>query len=91
MEDSLYIHALDMDMYGNPLAPNISPSNQVEFNKYNYSSFTYSLDMRFEILERNILAIYFGQSDYLDIDLQSFYKFLRCFNYQDVILLKSIV
>ena len=74
MEDSLYMYAVDVDPDGNLTNPDISPSNQVRMNKYNYSSFIYLLDMRFEILKNNILAFYFGQSSPLSIKLSSFHK-----------------
>ena len=74
MEDSLYMYAVDTNIEGNLLDPAISPSNQVRLNKYNYSSFTYALDMKFNLFEKNILAFYFEQSSPLNIKLQSFHK-----------------
>ena len=74
MEDSLYMYAVDVDIDGNLINPSISPSNQVRFNRYNYSSLTYALDVRFDIFKKNILAFYFEGSSDLSIDLQSFHK-----------------
>ena len=72
--DSLFFHAVDMDIDGNLInLDNIyTPGSQKTINKYNYSSTTYQLDMRFQILKKSILAFYFGQSDYLDVNVQSF-------------------
>ena len=85
MEDSLYLYVVDMDIDGEFKDTGLGPLTQVEFNKYNYSSLTYSWDMRFKIFEKNILAFYFGQSDYLDINLQSFYKYKTQASYQNIL------
>ena len=71
--DSLFIHAVGLNPDGSTvnLDDIYGVNSQVTINKYNYSSFTYQIDMRFEILKKNILAFYFGQSDFLEINVES--------------------
>ena len=71
--DSLFIHAVGLNPDGSTvnLDDIYGVNSQVTINKYNYSSFTYQIDMRFEILKKNILAFYFGQSNFLDINVES--------------------
>ena len=69
MQDTLFIYPAEIDMNDGEweLIEDDWLTYQMSENKYNYSSFTYSLDMRFKIFEKDILAFYFGQSDYLRV------------------------
>tara|TARA_Y100001970_G_scaffold245322_1_gene312259 strand:+ start:20025 stop:21311 length:1287 start_codon:yes stop_codon:yes gene_type:complete len=76
MEHVSYFHVIDFDAEGNLINQdaNYPPVVYRTFNKYNYSSLTYKIDMRFNLRNDNVLAFYFGQSDHLDVSLDSFTK-----------------
>ena len=70
---------IDFDVDGNLVNQdaNYPPVVYRTFNKYNYSSLTYKIDMRFNLRDKNTLAFYFGQSDHLDVSLASFTKIVE--------------
>ena len=79
MENVSYFHVIDFDVDGNLVNQdaNYPPVVYRTFNKYNYSSLTYKIDMRFNLRDKNTLAFYFGQSDHLDVSLDSFTKIVE--------------
>ena len=66
--DTLNFYKVEFDQNGIFSNPDIF-SYEPRKNKYNYSSFSYSLDMRFEVFEKSLLAFNYGWSDPLQVNI----------------------
>ena len=68
-KDTLNFYTIDFDVNGEEINSTWF-GGEPRQNKLNYSSYTYSIDGRFNIFSNNILAFYYGESDQLEIDTQ---------------------
>ena len=68
IQDTLSFYKVEYDQTGNELNDLELISYEPRKSKYNYSSMSYMLDMRFSVLDHSHLAFYFGKSSRLKID-----------------------
>ena len=67
-KDTLNFYTVDYDINGSEINSTWF-GGEPRQNKFNYASYTYSLDGRFKFLEDNILAFYYGESNNLDVNV----------------------
>ena len=68
VEDTLSFYKVEFDQNGNVVDGLDLISYEPRKSKYNFSAMSYFLDMRFSVLDNNMLAFYYGQSSKLKID-----------------------
>ena len=66
-KDTLNFYTVDFDIDGEEIGSTWF-GGEPRQNKFNYSSYAYSIDGRFKFSSNNILAFYYGESDQLKVD-----------------------
>ena len=66
-KDTLNFYTVDFDINGEEISSTWF-GGEPRQNKFNYSSYTYFIDGRFNLSSNNVLAFYYGESDKLEID-----------------------
>jgi len=66
-KDTLNFYTVDFDIDGEEIGSTWF-GGEPRQNKFNYSSYTYSVDGRLKFSSNNILAFYYGESNQLEVD-----------------------